>query len=134
MFTVGRDSQQFERFLPTHVVDPVLDAQQFLGFGFVQAPRRLPRSFSFRRRRAAGPCRQSLRWPGRCRPAETSVASASTRCHAGLSTRALLLECRSCLGPRPHFSPLEISSSSTTPLAPRYMVTSPSRALRRQWA
>src|SRR6266851_627582 len=58
---------------------------------------------------------------------ETSVARASTRCHAGLSRRALLLECTSLRGPRPHFSPLEMSSSSTTPLAPRNWVTSPSR-------
>ena len=33
-------------------------------------------------------------------------------------------------GPRPHFSPLEMSSSSTTPLAPSLIVTSPSESLR----
>ena len=35
-------------------------------------------------------------WPS----GPTSVARACTRCHAGLSTRASLLEWRSCLGPR----------------------------------
>src|SRR6058998_1408357 len=49
---------------------------------------------------------------------DTSVASACTRCHAGLSTRALLLEWMSCLGPRPQRSPLDTSSHSITPLAP----------------
>ena len=57
---------------------------------------------------------------------ETSVASAMTRCHAGLSSRALLLEWTSLRGPRPQRSPLETSSSSTTPLAPSVTVTSPS--------
>ncbi len=36
----------------------------------------------------------------------------------GCRCRARLLECTSFEGPRPHFSPLETSSSSTTPLAP----------------
>ena len=31
-------------------------------------------------------------------------------------------------GPRPHFSPLETSSSSITPFAPRFTVTTPSRS------
>src|SRR5215510_6369904 len=57
--------------------------------------------------------------------AETSVLSACTRCHAGLSTRALLLEWVSRFGPRPQRSPLATSSSSTTPFAPRLIVTSP---------
>src|SRR6266566_11029 len=54
------------------------------------------------------------------------VASASTRCHAGLSTRALLLEWMSRCGPRPQRSPLETSSTSITPLAPSVMITLPS--------
>src|SRR6266540_2713836 len=57
---------------------------------------------------------------------ETSVASASTKCHAGLSTRALLLEWMSLRGPRPQRSPLDTSSHSITPFAPRVMVTRPS--------
>src|SRR5215468_2342125 len=57
---------------------------------------------------------------------ETSVRSAMIRCHAGLSTIALSEEWMSLAGPRPHFSPLETSSSSTTPLAPRLTVTTPS--------
>jgi hypothetical protein len=58
--------------------------------------------------------------------AETSVASAWTRCQAGLSTRALLLEWMSFFGPRPQSSPLEVSSHSMTPLAPSETVTAPS--------
>src|SRR5206468_1615982 len=58
---------------------------------------------------------------------ETSEASASTRCQAGLSSRALLLECTSLRGPRPQRSPLEVSSHSMTPFAPRNIDTSPSR-------
>src|SRR5215472_15952819 len=57
---------------------------------------------------------------------ETSDASASTRCQAGLSSRALLLECTSSFGPRPHLSPVETNSNSTTPFAPKDMVTVPS--------
>src|SRR5439155_177675 len=34
----------------------------------------------------------------------------------------------SLAGPRPHFSPLDTSSSSTTPFAPRLTVTIPSRS------
>ena len=56
----------------------------------------------------------------------TSVASACTRWNAGLSSRARLLEWTSFFGPRPHFSPLATSSSSTTPLAPSDTVTVPS--------
>ena len=56
----------------------------------------------------------------------TNVASASTKCHAGLSNRALLLECTSRRGPRPHFSPLDTNSNSITPFAPRNVVTDPS--------
>ena len=56
----------------------------------------------------------------------TSVWRACTRCQAGLSTRALLLEWMSLVGPRPHRSPLEVSSHSMTPLAPRLTVTTPS--------
>ena len=56
----------------------------------------------------------------------TSVWSAWTRCHAGLSTRALLLEWMSLSGPRPHFSPVTVSSHSMTPLAPSAIVTTPS--------
>ncbi len=55
-------------------------------------------------------CRRSRRSRACCRPADTSVSSACTRCHAGLSTRALLLEWTSFAGPRPHVSPLETSS------------------------
>src|SRR5436309_13091404 len=58
---------------------------------------------------------------------ETSEASASTRCQAGLSSRALLLECTSLRGPRPQRSPLEVSSHSMTPFAPRNIDTSTSR-------
>ena len=60
--------------------------------------------------------------------AETSVSSALTRCHAGLSTIAFSDEWMSFAGPRPHFSPLDTSSSSTTPFAPRLTVTMPSRS------
>jgi hypothetical protein len=42
--------------------------------------------------------------------------------------RARLLECTSFAGPRPHFSPLDTSSSSTTPFAPSEIVTLPSRS------
>ena len=35
-------------------------------------------------------------------------------------------------GPRPHFSPLETSSSSTTPFAPRLTVTMPSGSCDRR--
>ncbi len=56
----------------------------------------------------------------------TSVCRAWTRCQAGLSTRALLLEWMSFAGPRPQSSPLEVSSHSTMPLAPRLTVTTPS--------
>ena len=56
----------------------------------------------------------------------TSVARACTRWNAGLSSRARLLEWTSFFGPRPHFSPLDTSSSSTTPLAPSDTVTVPS--------
>ena len=42
---------------------------------------------------------------------------------AGLSTRALLLEWISWIGPRPQRSPLAMSSSSMTPLAPRVIIT-----------
>src|SRR5689334_23443274 len=41
-----------------------------------------------------------------------SVFSAWTRCHAGLSTRARLLEWTSFFGPRPQVSALETSSRS----------------------
>ena len=58
--------------------------------------------------------------------AVTSVFRACTRWNAGLSRRARLLECTSFFGPRPHFSPLDTSSSSTTPLAPSDTVTLPS--------
>ena len=56
----------------------------------------------------------------------TSVASACTRWNDGLSTRGRLPEWMSLLGPRPHFSPLETSSHSMTPLAPSVIVTVPS--------
>ena len=49
---------------------------------------------------------------------DTSVSSAFTSRQAGLSTMALSEEWMSFAGPRPHFSPLATSSSSTTPLAP----------------
>ena len=49
---------------------------------------------------------------------DTSVARACTRWNEGLSTDARSEEWMSCPGPRPHFSPLAISSSSITPLAP----------------
>ena len=63
----------------------------------------------------------------RCRPASppqmTWMVSAQV---SGESSRALLLEWISAFGPRPHFSPLETNSSSTTPFAPRNAVTFPS--------
>src|SRR5207249_11380497 len=58
---------------------------------------------------------------------ETSEASASTRCQARLSCRALLLECSSLRRPRPQRSRLEVSSHSMTPFAPRNIDTTPSR-------
>ena len=56
------------------------------------------------------------------------MSSACTSRHAGLSTIALSDECTSCDGPRPHFSPLDTSSSSITPFAPSETVTPPSRS------
>ena len=57
---------------------------------------------------------------------DTSVSSALTRRHAGLSTIAFSDECTSFDGPRPQALPSATSSSSTTPLAPRLTVTAPS--------
>ena len=73
---------------------------------------RLRRSFAFQRRRAGRALSANPSMAGVLPSGETSVASAWTRCQAGLSTRALLLEWMSFFGPRPHFSPLEVSSSS----------------------
>src|SRR5204863_493193 len=57
---------------------------------------------------------------------DTSVPRASTRCHAGLSTRALLPEWTSRCGPPPQRSAPETSSASVTPFAPSVVIRSPS--------
>jgi len=51
---------------------------------------------------------------------ETRVASASTRCHAGTIDPRLIARVQSFFGPRPHSTAVDVSSSSTTPFAPRY--------------
>ena len=57
------------------------------------------------------------------------VAAPARDATPGCRCCAARLECTSAVGPRPHFSPLDTSSSSTMPLAPRLISTAPSRLL-----
>jgi len=79
--------------------------------------RALLQSFSFPRRERTGLVGETS-IAGVFPSGETSVESASPDATAGLSIIAFRLEWTSLRGPRPHFSPLETSSSSMTPLAP----------------
>ena len=121
----GREQEALERGAPGLVVGPAV------------APTAGAWRSSSSRRAAAASSDRALGRRGRADglgeasiagspSALTSVASACTRWNAGLSSRARLLEWTSFFGPRPHFSPLDTSSSSTTPLAPSDTVTVPS--------
>ena len=121
----GREDSRSSDCAPGRVVRPALGREQPLGGGLVEARRGRRRACAFSAAvggRAASAKPSMAGSPS----AVTSVASACTRWKAGLSSRARLLECTSLPGPRPHFSPLATSSSSTTPLAPRDTVTLPS--------
>ena len=107
--------QQFQRLQPIHIVDPVLHAHLLLGELLALALRRLANQ-----RLLVGRERPHLVGEAVDRrvvpsgpPASPAPAPGAT---PGLSTRASLLECRSCFGPRPHVSPLETSSSSINAL------------------
>src|SRR3989475_7202472 len=111
MFTVGRDIKSSRA------------SRQLTSWTQCSTPRSFFASASLKRRAASAIIFFSASEIGRALSAklsmagslpsgETRVASASTRCHAGLSSRALLLECTSFRGPRPQRSPLEISSHS----------------------
>jgi hypothetical protein len=65
---------------------------------------------------------------------ETSVFNAWTRCHAGLSTRALLEDWMSFRGPRPQSSPLAVISNSTMPFRAEIDRDDPVKPLRLRMA
>src|SRR5262249_51214019 len=104
-----------QRINPVGVVHPVIDSKLFLDGGFVAAASCTICSCAGVRGLALS---KKPATAGVCPSGPTSVLSALIRCHDGLSTCASRLEWMSCLGPRPQRSPLETSSSSTTPLAP----------------
>ena len=119
MLTVGCDTSISSDVEPRRVVDPPRDAELLLRGGFVHPLRRLRDHRLLRgrdRTRLVGEALDGRRVPVRAAPA---CASAWTRCHAGLSRRASLARVDVLVGPRPQSSPLDVSSHSMTPLAPR---------------